>query len=67
MHLIVVIWFAIPYPQKGIFSAIKTLVILIFFFFFMFCVKGLENSYCFINVLLYLLFSQVVAPRMFCQ
>ena len=44
MHLIVVIWLIVPDPRKGIFSATKTLAILIF----MFYAEILENSYCFI-------------------
>ena len=45
MHLIVVIWLTVPESRKGIFSVIKTPMILIFF---IFCVEGLENNYCFI-------------------
>ena len=44
MHLIVVIWLIVLGPRKGIFSATKTLAILIF----MFCVERFGNSYCFI-------------------
>ena len=57
MHLIVVIWFTVPGLRKGIYSATKTLVILIF----MFCVEGLENSYCFVYFKCLVVFAIFIA------
>ena len=57
MHLIMVIWLAVFGSRKGIFSSIKTLVILIF----MFCVERRGNSYCFIYFKCLVMFSISIA------
>ena len=59
MHLIVVIWFTVPGPRKGIFSATKTLAILIF----VFCVERLGNSYRFIYFKCLVVFSISTTSR----
>ena len=62
MHLIVIIWLTVPGPRKDIFSATKTLVILILCF----VLRGWKIVIVLnvIDALFCLLFSQLIAPRM---
>ena len=59
MHFIVVIWLTVPGPRKGIFSATKTLVILIFIF----CVERFGNNYRFIYIKCLVVFSISTTSR----